>query len=161
MNHTEFLVLDEYTMCKINKRISRGESSYLAFWGEYILCRMHKRVSGRESCFRNRHSPVSINRYILTRKEFYGDHLFSTMGFFILLWPHLHIELGPKTTSVSGDKRQYTLSHLGPISLTWIDFKPSMDKQSHGQKSVGWKYLSILNFSGCIIGVWELKFENE
>ena len=31
----------------------------------------------------------------------------------------------------------------GDISLTWMNFNPNMDEQSHTQWSVGWNYLSI------------------
>ena len=36
--------------------------------------------------------------------------------------------------------------HQGPLLLTWFNFNPDMDKQSHGQQSMGWNHLSITEF---------------
>ena len=37
----------------------------------------------------------------------------------------------------------YLWNTPGPLLLTWFIFNPSIDKNSRGQESVGWNYLSI------------------
>ena len=46
--------------------------------------------------------------------------------------------------------------YQGPLSLTWFNFNPSMDKQSHHtQQSVGWNYLSITTLKQLHCWSWE------
>ena len=43
----------------------------------------------------------------------------------------------------------------GPPLLTLFKSNPIMGKQSHSQLSAGWNYLSIPNFNGWTVAVWE------
>ena len=53
----------------------------------------------------------------------------------------------------------YTCVFLGPLLLTWFNFNPSMDNQSHAQSSVGWNYLSIPKLQRC--NRWSLGMEKQ
>ena len=48
------------------------------------------------------------------------------------------------------------LDNRDPIYSYVLTFFRSNDQKSHAQKSVGWNYLSIINFNGCTIEVKEL-----
>ena len=49
--------------------------------------------------------------------------------------------------------------HLCPILLTWFNFNPSMDKESHALLSVGWNYLSIPKLQRC--NRWNLGMDKQ
>ena len=46
---------------------------------------------------------------------------------------------------------------MGAILLTWVNFKPGMDRQLHAQESVGEITYPPSNFNGCTVEVWEIK----
>ena len=46
-------------------------------------------------------------------------------------------------------------AHMEPLLLTWNNLNPSMDKKLHPLQNVGWNYLSIQNFIGASVEVWE------
>ena len=56
---------------------------------------------------------------------------------------------------------RYLLIYSTPFLLNWINFNPSMDKQSHTRQSVGWNYLYIPKPNGCAVEVhhWSLGID--